>query len=33
MAYIGRSPQTAMPDDDKMYRWDEDTIAWVEVTE
>ena len=26
-------PPTAMPDDDKMYRWDEDTTAWVEVTE
>jgi len=22
----------AMPDDDKMYTWDEDTTAWVEVT-
>jgi len=26
-------PPTAMPDDDKMYRWDEDTTAWVEVPE
>ena len=26
-------PPTAMPDDDKMYRWDEDTTAWVEVSE
>ena len=26
-------PPTAMPDDDKMYTWDEDTTAWVEVTE
>ena len=24
---------TAYPDDDKMYTWDEDTTAWVEVTE
>ena len=23
----------AYPDDDKMYTWDEDTTAWVEVTE
>lgn len=23
----------AYPDDDKIYRWDEDTTAWVEVTE
>ena len=23
----------AYPDDDKRYRWDEDTTAWVEVTE
>ena len=22
---------TAMPDDDKMYNWNEDTTAWVEV--
>jgi hypothetical protein len=22
----------AMPDDGKMYRWDEDTTAWVEIT-
>ena len=24
---------TAMPDDDNTYRWDEETTAWVEVTE
>jgi len=24
---------TAMPDDGKMYRWDEDTTLWVEVTQ
>jgi hypothetical protein len=23
---------TAYPDDDKMYNWNEDTTAWVEVT-
>ena len=23
----------AMPTDDKMYEWDEDTTSWVEVTE
>ena len=23
----------AYPDDDKIYRWDEDTTAWVEVSE
>jgi len=23
---------TAMPDDGKLYRWDEDTTNWVEVT-
>jgi hypothetical protein len=23
---------TAMPIDDKMYRWDEPTLSWVEVT-
>ena len=23
----------AYPDDDKIYKWDEDTTAWVEVTE
>ena len=23
----------AMPTDDKMYTWDEDTTSWVEVTE
>ena len=26
-------PPTAMPEDDKRYSWDEDTTAWVEVTE
>ena len=24
-------PPVPMPDDDKIYRWDEDTTAWVEV--
>ncbi len=24
---------TPMPDDDNTYRWDEETTAWVEVTE
>jgi len=24
---------TAMPVDDKIYRWDEDTTSWVEVTQ
>ena len=24
---------TAHPDDGKMYNWDEDTTAWIEVTE
>lgn len=24
---------TAMPDDGKMYQWDEDTTSWVEVTQ
>ncbi len=24
-------PPVPMPDDDKKYRWDEDTTAWVEV--
>jgi hypothetical protein len=24
-------PPTAMPDDGKMYRWDEDTTSWVEI--
>ena len=24
---------TAMPDDGKMYCWDEDTTSWVEVTQ
>ena len=23
----------AYPDDGKLYRWDEDTISWIEVTE
>jgi hypothetical protein len=22
---------TPMPQDEKMYRWDEDTVSWVEV--
>ena len=26
-------PPTPMPVDDKKYSWDEDTTAWVEVTE
>ena len=26
-------PPTPMPVDDKRYTWDEDTTAWVEVTE
>ena len=26
------SAPTAMPDDGKMYEWDEDTTNWVEVT-
>ena len=26
------SAPTAMPDDGKMYEWNEDTTAWVEVT-
>ena len=26
------SPPVAMPTDDKMYRWDEPTTAWIEVT-
>jgi hypothetical protein len=25
-------PPVAMPDDGKPYRWDEETVAWVEVT-
>ena len=24
---------TAMPDDGKIYQWDEDTTSWVEVTQ
>jgi hypothetical protein len=24
-------PPVPMPDDDKIYRWDEDTTAWVEI--
>lgn len=24
-------PPVAMPDDGKLYRWDEDTVSWVEV--
>jgi hypothetical protein len=27
------NPPVAMPTDDKMYRWDEPTTAWVEVTQ
>ena len=26
-------PPVAYPDDDKFYEWDEDTTAWVEITE
>ena len=26
-------PPTPMPTDGKMYRWDEDTTAWVEIPE
>ena len=26
-------PPTAMPDDDKMYNWNEDTQAWDEIAE
>ena len=26
-------PPVAYPDDDKIYRWDEDTTNWVEVVE
>jgi hypothetical protein len=26
-------PPTAMPDDDKMYNWNESTTTWDEVTE
>tara|TARA_B110000285_G_scaffold228135_1_gene290596 strand:+ start:512 stop:844 length:333 start_codon:yes stop_codon:yes gene_type:complete len=24
-------PPTAHPDDDKMYYWDEDSLAWIEI--
>ena len=24
-------PPVALPDDDKMYTWDEDTTSWVEI--
>ena len=24
-------PPTARPDDDKMYEWDEDSLAWIEI--
>jgi len=24
---------TPMPNDDKMYRWDEETTSWIEITE
>ena len=30
--YLWEAP-TAMPVDDKFYRWDEDTTSWVEVTQ
>lgn len=30
--YIWKPP-VAMPDDGKIYKWDESTISWVEVTE
>ncbi len=30
--YLWEAP-TAMPVDDKIYRWDEDTTSWVEVTQ
>lgn len=26
-------PPTPHPDDGKMYRWDEDTTSWIEITE
>jgi hypothetical protein len=29
--YLWEAP-TPMPVDDKIYRWDEDTTSWVEVT-
>jgi len=25
------APPTPMPTDGKMYRWDEDTLAWIEI--
>ena len=28
--YLWEAP-VAMPTDDKMYRWDEETISWIEV--
>jgi len=30
--YLWEAP-TPMPVDDKIYRWDEDTTSWVEVTQ
>jgi hypothetical protein len=30
--YLWEAP-TAMPVDDKFYRWDEDTTSWVELTQ
>ena len=30
-SYLWEAP-SAMPDDDKLYRWDEDSKAWVEFT-
>ena len=30
--YLWEAP-VAMPTDDKMYRWDEETISWVEQTQ
>jgi hypothetical protein len=29
-SYLWQAP-TAMPVDDKFYRWDEDTTSWVEI--
>ena len=30
--YLWEAP-VAMPTDDKMYRWDEETISWIEQTQ
>ena len=30
--YLWEAP-VAMPNDDKMYRWDEETISWIEQTQ